>query len=137
MAIKRRYLHGQVLSQINITPMVDVAMVLLIVFMLTAPLLQQGMPVNLPKANASSINQSSKDIVLTIQKNEKIYIGDDKHAIPLDEISGRLSSLFSKRSKKDLFIKADTTIPYGDVIHIMSMAKKAGIDRIGMVTQPE
>nr|HQH80628.1 biopolymer transporter ExbD [bacterium] len=125
------------LSEINVTPLVDVALTLLIVFMITAPLLQQGLPVNLPEASAPALKRAKEDIILTVQNNGAIYIGDDKIMIPMDEIEGRLSAIFSQRQQKDLFIKADTDLRYGDVIRIMSIAKKAGVDRIGMITQPE
>lgn len=138
MAIKRTWgATKTVLSEINITPVCDVALVLLIVFMLTAPLLQQGLPVNLPEASAPALKRMKKDVVLTIQKDGRIFLGDDKDAISMDEVQGRLGSIFSTRQEKDLFIKADTDLRYGAVVKIMSMAKKAGVDRIGMITQPE
>ena len=138
MAIERKWTGSRtILSEINVTPLVDVALVLLIVFMLTAPLLQQGLPVNLPEAASPALKRTKKDVILTIQDNGKVYLGDDKEDIPLDEIQGRLAAIFSRKQQKDLFIKADTDLRYGTVIQIMSMAKKAGVDRIGMITQPE
>lgn len=137
MAIKAPTHPRTILSEINITPMVDVAMVLLIVFMLTAPLMQQGLPVNLPEASSPALKRSKKDIILTVQDSGKIFIGDDKEDIPIDEVQGRLSAIFSRKQQKDLFIKADTDLKYGTVIRVMSIAKKSGIDRIGMITQPE
>ncbi len=137
MAIERKWGRMKSLSEINVTPLVDVALTLLIVFMITAPLLQQGLPVNLPEASAPALKRAKEDIVLTVQNNGSIYIGDDKIMIPMDEVEGRLSAIFSQKQQKDLFIKADTDLRYGDVIRIMSIAKKAGVDRIGMITQPE
>ncbi|HPW45304.1 MAG TPA: biopolymer transporter ExbD [bacterium] len=137
MAMERKWGKMKSLSEINVTPLVDVALTLLIVFMITAPLLQQGLPVNLPEASAPALKRAKEDIILTVQNNGAIYIGDDKIMIPMDEIEGRLSAIFSQRQQKDLFIKADTDLRYGDVIRIMSIAKKAGVDRIGMITQPE
>ena len=137
MAIKRKWSDRTVLSEINVTPLVDVALVLLIVFMLTAPLLQQGLPVNLPEASAPALKRTKKDIILTIQDNGKIYLGDDKADIPIDEVEGRLAAIYSRKQLKDLFIKAESNLRYGTVIRIMSIAKKAGVDRIGMITQPE
>ncbi|HQC50831.1 MAG TPA: biopolymer transporter ExbD [bacterium] len=135
--MERKWGKMKSLSEINVTPLVDVALTLLIVFMITAPLLQQGLPVNLPEASAPALKRAKEDIILTVQNNGAIYIGDDKIMIPMDEIEGRLSAIFSQRQQKDLFIKADTDLRYGDVIRIMSIAKKAGVDRIGMITQPE
>ncbi len=124
-------------SEINITPVVDVALVLLIVFMITAPLLQQGLPVNLPEAASPAIKRTKSDVIVTIQPGDKIYIGDSQKQIPLDELQGRLTAIFDVKQQKDLFIKADSKLLYGTVIKVLSIAKKAGVERIGMITQPE
>lgn len=125
------------MAEINVTPFVDVMLTLLIIFMITAPLLQQGLPVNLPKAAAPALKRAKTDVIITIQNNGTVYLGDDKMAIPMEELEGRLAAIYTNREQKDLFIKADTDLKYGTVIDIMSKAKKAGVDRIGMITQPE
>ena len=125
------------LSEVNITPLVDVALVLLIVFMITAPLLQQGMPVNLPEAAAPALKRSKTDVIISIQGDGKVYLGDDNAVIPDDELEGRLMAIYQAKDQKDLFIKADRNVRYGKVVNVMSVAKKAGVDRIGMITQPE
>jgi len=129
--------HNRVLNEINVTPFVDVILVLLIIFMVTAPLLQQGLPVNLPEAAAPALKRTKTDIIVTIKRNGDIFIGDDNTVIPIDDLEERLIGLFAAREDKDLFIKADTDLPYGTVVKVMSLAKKAGVDRIGMLTQPE
>lgn len=86
MAMERKWGKMKSLSEINVTPLVDVALTLLIVFMITAPLLQQGLPVNLPEASAPALKRAKEDIILTVQNNGAIYIGDDKIMIPMDEI---------------------------------------------------
>lgn len=129
--------HHRMLSEINITPLVDVALVLLIVFMITAPLLQQGLPVNLPEAAAPALKRTKTDVIVSIQGDGKVYIGADKESIPDDELEGRLMAIYQARDQKDLFVKADRNVRYGNVIRVMSVAKKAGVDRIGMITQPE
>lgn len=129
--------HGRMLSEINITPFVDVMLVLLIIFMVTAPLLQQGLPVHLPEAQAPALKRTKADVILTLQKGGGIFLGDDKASIPPDELEGRLSAIYSAKDEKDLFIKADSDLSYGMVVKAMSLAKKAGVDRIGMITQPE
>lgn len=129
--------HNRVLSEINITPFVDVMLVLLIIFMVTAPLLQQGLPVHLPEAQAPALKRTKTDVVLTLQKGGSIFLGDDKTQIPMDELEGRLAAMYAEKEQKDIFIKADSDLSYGTVVKIMSLSKKAGIDRIGMITQPE
>ena len=137
MLIHRGGGHHRLSSDINVTPFVDVVLVLLIIFMVTAPLLQQGLPVNLPEAASPALKRAKEDIVLTIQRGGKIYLGDDQTEIPMYELEGRLSAIYSYKDRKDLFIKADRDLLYGQVIKVMSIAKKAGVDRIGMITQPE
>jgi biopolymer transport protein TolR len=129
--------HSRMLSEINITPFVDVMLVLLIIFMVTAPLLQQGLPVHLPEAAAPALKRTKSDVIVTVQKDGGIFLGDDQTRIPAEELEGRLAALYQAKEEKDLFIKADTNVLYGMVVRIMSMAKKAGVDRIGMITQPE
>jgi biopolymer transport protein TolR len=137
MIIHRGGGHHRLASDINITPFVDVVLVLLIIFMVTAPLLQQGLPVNLPQAAAPALKRTKADIVLTVQKGGSIFIGDDQTVVPINELEGRLTAIYMNKEQKDLFIKADTDLLYGTVIKVMSIAKKAGVDRIGMITQPE
>jgi biopolymer transport protein TolR len=129
--------HNSMLSDIIITPMVDVALTLLIVFMITAPLLQQGLPVNLPEAAAPALKRTKTDVIVSIQGDGKVYIGDEGDVIPDEELEGRLLAIYQAKDQKDLFIKADRNVRYGNVVHVMSVAKKAGVDRIGMITQPE
>ncbi len=134
---KSRSGHNRVLNEINVTPFVDVMLVLLIIFMVTAPLMQQGLPVNLPQAAAPALKRTKTDVIITIKKDGNIFIGDDPTVIPLPELEERLTSLYATKEDKDLFIKADTDLRYGMVVKVMSIAKKAGVDRIGMLTQPE
>ncbi|MBI4211811.1 MAG: biopolymer transporter ExbD [Deltaproteobacteria bacterium] len=137
MKIHSNGTHNRVLSEINITPFVDVMLVLLIIFMVTAPLLQQGLPVNLPKAQSPALKRTKTDVILTVQTNDRIFLGDDRRAIPLTNLESTLQSIYANKEEKDLFIKADTDLLYGTVVKVMSIAKKAGVDRIGMLTQPE
>ncbi len=129
--------HNRVLNEINVTPFVDVILVLLIIFMVTAPLLQQGLPVNLPQAEAPAIKRTKNDVIITIKDNGSVFIGDDETAVPLADLEERLIGIYATREEKDLFIKADSNLKYGTVVKVMSLAKKAGVDRIGMLTQPE
>ena len=125
------------LADINMTPFVDVMLVLLIIFMITAPMLQQGMPVNLPQAQAPALKRSKKDVIITIKSDGKIYVGDSKTVLNVNALENELKNMYSVKQQKDLFIKADANIKYGTVMSVMSAAKKAGVGRIGMLTQPE
>jgi biopolymer transport protein TolR len=135
--VRPKSAHNRVLNEINVTPFVDVILVLLIIFMVTAPLLQQGLPVNLPHAAAPALKRTKTDIILTIKRDGNIYLGDDATVVPLEDLEERLVGTYAAREDKDLFIKADTDLRYGTVVKVMSIAKKAGVDRIGMLTQPE
>lgn len=129
--------HHRSLAEINITPFCDVLLVLLIIFMVTAPLLQQGLDVNLPKAAAPTIERSEKDVIITVKKDGSIYLADDPTPINVALLERKLHDIYEVKDKKDLYIKADTDIRYGEVVKIMSIAKIAGVNRIGMITQPE
>ncbi len=126
------------LSEINITPFVDVMLVLLIIFMVTAPFLQEGIDVDLPQAKTSSAPSESKDKVLTINREGAIYLSGDAQTVYTPEtLAPKLSSLFGNAGDKTIYLRADKNVSYGMVVQIMSLCKIAGIDRIGMITEPE
>src|SRR3989338_11621172 len=129
--------HNRPLAEINVIPFCDILLVLLIIFMITAPLMQQGLDVNLPQASAPAITKEKTDIILTMRKNGDIFVGDDPAPVSPDFLERKLNNIYEKKEKKDLFIKADADIRYGEVVKIMALAKNAGVVRIGMVTQPE
>ena len=122
------------LSEINVTPLVDVMLVLLIIFMVTAPMLQMGIDVNLPRVKAKSINVSEEKLVLTINGKQEIYINEFKTTLP--DLSAKLESIFKARTDRELFMRADKEVPYGYVVQVMSEVRKAGIDKLGMITEP-
>ena len=119
------------IAEINVTPFVDVMLVLLIIFMVTAPMMQQGVEVNLPKAEGKGFTEEAR-LVISITKDKKIYI-DDKGKIALKALDKRLKS----EAGKEVLIKADSVVPYGYVMKVMARVKKAGIEKVGMVTIPE
>jgi len=123
-----------VMSQINVTPFVDVMLVLLVIFMITAPMMQQGMQVNLPKTEAKAMNVKDEPIIVTVDKNGRAFL--DKGEVPQGELKAKLTALFAARSKKEVFLKADRDVPYGDVIRTMAEIKGAGVERLGMLTEP-
>ncbi|MCU0531580.1 MAG: biopolymer transporter ExbD [Syntrophales bacterium] len=122
------------LAEINVTPLVDVVLVLLIIFMVTAPMLQMGIDVNLPRVKAKSINVSEEKLVLTINGKQEIYINEFKTTLP--DLSAKLESIFKARTDRELFMRADKEVPYGYVVQVMSEVRKAGIDKLGMITEP-
>ena len=122
------------LSEINVTPLVDVMLVLLVIFMVTAPMMQQGVQVNLPKADTKAMTPLEDTVVVTVEKSGKIYINKDE--IPAADLRSKLATMFATREKKEVFLKADAGVPYGEVVKTMADIKGAGIERLGMVTEP-
>lgn len=120
------------IADINVTPLVDVILVLLIIFMITAPLLKQGIDVALPKAKGKSIEETEK-INIVITKEGKIFLND--RIIPINELSNFLSSF--KDVNAMVLLRADKDVPYGLVAEVMGEIKASGIERIGMVTEPK
>jgi biopolymer transport protein TolR len=134
MEIGNRHSDRQIMSQINVTPFVDVMLVLLVIFMITAPMMQQGMQVNLPKTEAKSMEVKDEPVIVTIDRSGRAFI--DKGEIPPGQLKAKLAAIFSSRSKKEVFLKADRDVPYGDVVRAMAEIKGAGIERLGMLTEP-
>ncbi|MBI5098856.1 MAG: protein TolR [Nitrospirae bacterium] len=124
--VKRR----QALSEINVTPFVDVMLVLLIIFMVTAPLLQQGIDVTLPQARGKEMPPAER-VIITVKKDGNIYL--DKTTVTLET----LKSALRKTSDKEVFLKADKDVPYGIVVTIMGELREIGIEKLGMVTEPK
>jgi biopolymer transport protein TolR len=122
------------MSQINVTPLVDVMLVLLVIFMVTAPMMQQGVQVNLPKAETKALTAPEESVVVSIEKSGGVFINSAQ--IPAGELRAKLSEMFATRSKKEVFLKADKDVPYGEVVKTMAEIKGAGIERLGMVTEP-
>src|SRR3989338_4528041 len=131
--------HGStVLSEINIIPLVDVILVLLIIFMVTAPLLQQGIDIDLPEVNASAVAATHEDFILSIDNSGRIFLGDDKTTqYSLQTLEEKLKTIFANKEKKELYLRADKGIEYGYVVSVMALSQKAGVERIGMISVPE
>jgi biopolymer transport protein TolR len=121
-----------VLSEINVTPFVDVMLVLLVIFMVTAPLLQQGVDVNLPKAKGKDLPPDER-ISLVIKRDRTIYMNDTP--VSMQEMRQKLGAV--SRLNPNVFLKADKDVPYGLVVEIMGEIKEAGIEKLGMVTEPK
>ncbi len=123
------------LSEINVTPLVDVMLVLLIVFMISAPLMQQGIQVDLPKTKSPALSEQEKPFVIAVTKNGDVRVGSS--TIPSSQVTEKLRAAFEKRQKKEIFIQADKSLSYGIVAAVMAQAQAAGISRIGLVTEPK
>ncbi len=122
-------------GEINVTPFVDVVLVLLIIFMVTAPLMLQGMDVNLPQTTTQPIQMTNAPLVLTVTKAGEYSIA--KKVIPSAELQAKLEAVFEARGEKELFLRADEAAPYGVVVQAMAAARRAGATRLGIVTEEE
>lgn len=121
-------------SEINVTPLVDVMLVLLIIFMVTAPMMTQGLEVDLPETTARSLRQKEEPLVVTLDKDGKISLG--KTEVILALLRQSLKKEYQKDKERSIFLKADKQVPYGLVVSIMAEIKSAGFDKLGMITQP-
>ena len=121
------------LAEINVIPLVDVVLVLLLIFMLTAPMMYRGIDVSLPKTSGKPTAIEER-LVLTLTKDRSIYLNE--RPIPLATLETRLSALIKDRADKTVFIKADKDLAYGYVVETMDRIRRAGVDRVGMVTEP-
>lgn len=122
------------MSDINVTPLVDVMLVLLIIFMVATPMMIQGVDVNLPKTTAKNIKSQDEPLILTVDKKGEVFI--ENHAIPLDTLEVKIQKIFQSRREKEVLLRADKDVSYGLVIDVIARVKKAGIDKLGMVTAP-
>lgn len=119
------------LSEINVTPFVDVMLVLLIIFMVTAPLLQQGIDVSLPQAKGKELTPAER-VVITVKRDGKIYL-DNKTLTSINTLKSTLAVM----PNRDVFLKADKDVPYGTVIEVMGELREIGIEKLGMITEPK
>ena len=124
---------GPALSEINVTPFVDVVLVLLVIFLITAPMMLGGIDVRVPRTATRNI-QPEERLVLTVTKDRGLFL--ESQPITLDRLSKVLSGMAQRNPKSSVFLKADEAVAYGTVMRVMDVIKKAGIDRVGMVTEP-
>ena len=122
-------------GEINVTPFVDVVLVLLIIFMVTAPLMLQGMDVNLPETSTQPIRMPDAPLVLTVTKEGEYSLA--RKIVPIDELQAKLEAVFEARGSKEVFLRADEAAPYGVVVEAMAAARRAGATRLGIVTEEE
>lgn len=131
---RRKNSDQRPMAEINVTPLVDVMLVLLIIFMVTAPMLSMGIDVNLPRVKSRSIDIAEEKLVLTINENKEIFL--NKSRMPLAELNVKLTAIFNERVDREVFLRADKQVPYGFVVEVMSEVRKAGVDKLGMITEP-
>ena len=124
----------KLMSEINVTPLVDVMLVLLIIFMVTAPMMMQGMDVQLPQTQAKAISSQEERLVITLNKKQEIFINE--YRVSRGELQEKLKILYQNKKEGEVFLRADRALPYGFVVQIMSDIKNSGIEKLGMVTEP-
>jgi biopolymer transport protein TolR len=125
---------SQLMSDINVTPFVDVMLVLLIIFMVTAPMMMQGVDVSLPEATAEPLESEKEHLIITIDTKNQVFINDFQ--VSVEGLGEKLKKILEGRSDREVFLKADKDISYGTVVQVMAEAKGAGVEKLGMVTEP-
>jgi len=122
------------ISQINITPLVDVMLVLLIIFMVTAPILQQGVSVDLPEVTTAPLVGSEEQLVVIVTKDGKVQLNDTP--MKVEELGRKLSAVMSVKPDRQVYLRADKNVSYGKVVEVMAAVRTAGVRKLGMVTEP-
>ena len=126
---------NQLMSEINVTPFVDVMLVLLIIFMVAAPMMTQGVDVALPEVKAESLPQDEDvPFVVSVNKDGQVFIND--FMVDSDKLNTKLLAIFNEKPTEKVFLRADKRVPYGTVMDVMAQIKGAGIEKLGMITEP-
>ena len=123
------------MSEINVTPFVDVMLVLLIIFMVTAPLIQQGIDVQLPKTQAEGLKRNEDVLVVTVKRDGTLYV--QRAQVAMKEFEKKLEKILASRENREVFLRADEKVAYGTVAKTLAKLRRAGATRIGLVTEPE
>ncbi len=125
----------QLMSEINVTPFVDVMLVLLIIFMVSAPMMVQGLDVSLPKATSKPLSTDNVEhLVITVDKDSKVFINET--AVPAEELKIKLSKILENRPDRTVYFKADKSVSYGTAVQILAEIRGAGVEKLGMITEP-
>ncbi|MBW1710353.1 MAG: protein TolR [Deltaproteobacteria bacterium] len=127
--------NRRLMSDINVTPFVDVMLVLLIIFMVTAPMMMQGIDINLPQVDTKAIRTESERVLITLTAGGDVFI--DEYKVTLKDLGIKVQRIVEARGTKEVFLRADRSIPYGKVARIMAEIRKAGVANLGLVTDPE
>jgi biopolymer transport protein TolR len=126
--------NDRLMSDINVTPFVDVMLVLLIIFMVTAPMMIQGVDVSLPEATSAPLASENESLIVSIDKNNQVYINDLR--VGAENLKEKLLQILKNRTGQEVYLRADKTVAYGMVVYVMSEVKGAGIEKLGMITEP-
>ena len=126
--------RSDLIADINVTPLVDVMLVLLIIFMVTAPMMIHGVKVNLPITESKNIKSKEDPLIVSITKKRLIFI--ENYNVTLNDLRGKLKKIVANRAGKEILLQADKDVPYGFVMKVMSQVKEAGISKVGMITKP-
>jgi len=126
--------NKRLMSDINVTPFVDVMLVLLIIFMVTAPMMVQGVNVSLPETTAQPLPSETEHLIVTIDAKGQVHISN--YPVAMESLRHKLSKILEGRSDREVYLRADKTIPYGNVVKVMAEIKAAGVEKLGMVTVP-
>lgn len=126
---------NELMSEINVTPFVDVMLVLLVIFMATVPMMVQGVDVNLPKATSQALPANEELLIISIDGESKVYINDLEVSVAF--LTEKLDAVLANLDNKSVYLRADKDVPYGVVVNVISKIKKAGIDTLGMITLPD
>jgi len=123
-----------VLADINIIPLVDVMLVLLIIFMITAPMMQQGLPIDLPKVTTKPLPSKDEIQTLTVTKERAVILNTKR--VDIHDLKAAIELLFANKTNKEIFLKADSGVPYGFVVNCMGIIREAGVEKVNIVTRP-
>jgi biopolymer transport protein TolR len=124
----------RLISDINVTPFVDVMLVLLVIFMVTAPMMMQGVDVALPETTSQPLAAKKENLVITINNQNQVFINN--HQVAIDFLQEKLKKILEGRDNREVYLRADREISYGFVVRVMAEIKAAGVDKLGMVTEP-
>lgn len=127
--------NQELMSDINVTPFVDVMLVLLVIFMVAAPMMVQGVDVDLPQATSKPLKGEQDKLIISVDQDRKVYINDQ--SINVEYLTDRLNKILENFSERNVYLRADKDVPYGIVINVVSKIKEAGVGTLGMITLPE
>lgn len=127
--------RSRFMGEINVVPLVDVMLVLLIIFMVAAPMMVQGLDVKLPETDSAALKQSEELLVLTVTKDGKLFL--DEFAVEINGLAEKIKNIAARKPETKIYLRADQDVSYGVVVQVMAEARKAGVQNLGMVTEPE